>query len=171
MKNDINHYYETTTLIDMKDFAKYLLLELANHSMVVNYDNPSIKTCSLPVNYKQIIKEIMYKDNGWGLAFSQLIDINEYYENELSWEEKFSNNLSLIIKESHKPAFYNWNYDTLEFKFEQGEINSALVDLDLNVKSRIEQFACLMLHIYNSRRKSLEVKYARRLENRRNGSI
>ena len=61
--------------IDMKHFVLLLLADLASKSPIIYFNDCNIKTACLSSDYKRIIQDIMYQENGWGIKFAELIDI------------------------------------------------------------------------------------------------
>lgn len=101
-KNDINHYIDITPVVDMKGFVTLLLADLASKNTIYVFNESNKKYASLPIDYKNRIEKIMYEDNEWGIKFSRLIDINEYYEHQIDWEQELGKTISNIINELKK---------------------------------------------------------------------
>lgn len=101
-KNDIEHYINITPVVDLKGFVTLLLADLASKTRNIWTENT--KYAFLPMDYKNRIEQIMYAENGWGIKFSKLIDINEYYEKQRQWEDNLGEVLSETLSELKKDS-------------------------------------------------------------------
>jgi len=113
--------------MDIKDFTYLLLAMLADKSKVINLNDKSIRTISLPNTYKESIEKIMYQGNGWDEEFSVLIDTEEYFANHYKWEDKFSRCLKEVLKEMDKKVEYDVFNDRIYIDFKQEEIDNILI--------------------------------------------
>lgn len=60
----------------------------------------------------------MYQENNWKIKFSKLIDITEYYDNQINWEDNLSIELSHISKDTK----YSWELDSVYIDYNKQEI-------------------------------------------------
>ena len=122
--------------LEIEKFAKLFLGILAKNS---KNKNNNCKTIELPNNYKQNIENILCANNGWCNKFSQLINIEEYFEDHFFWELKLSICIKKILEDFNKEIKYNLEYDFLEISFSLEEIEMLLKDQD-------EELINLMIH-------------------------
>lgn len=136
--------------LDINDFVYLLLATLAENPKISDLKDRSKKIISLPVQYKQIIENILCADNGWKEEFSILIDTEEYFDDHFAWEQ----NLALALKQSlidlNKTFEYDFEYDSLLISFTQDEINMILSQYpDEEVRNIMDHFANLLVdYIY-----------------------
>ena len=117
---------ETTQTLSLKDFLYLLLATLAINSQRYNLKDRNNKIIALPVNYKQIIQNILCANNGWKDKFSILINIEEYFDDHFAWERELAKNLKNILKELNKSFEYDFEYDEILITFTEEEINMIL---------------------------------------------
>ena len=136
---------ENTNILNIKEFVYLLLATLAQDSKIIDLNDKNIKTISLPIQYKQIIQNILCADNGWKEEFSILIDIEEYFENHFVWEQKLALTLKKVLVDLNKTFEYDFEYDRLLIKFTCDEIDSILMQYnDDELKSVMEHFVNLL---------------------------
>lgn len=125
-KNDLKHFIDIdiTPIVDMKGFVTLLLADLASRETLYIFNGPNKKQASLPMDYKSRIEQIMYMDNGNGIKFSKLINIEDYYEHQIKWEQELGKTISDVINELGKKeqTTYNLETDTIEIIFTEEEI-------------------------------------------------
>ena len=70
-------------VLTLKQFVCLLLAKLAEKTPVIQLSpkKQDVLICRLPARYKQNIQNIMCEQNGWTEKFSNLIDVEEYFEN------------------------------------------------------------------------------------------
>lgn len=143
-KNDIEHYINITPVVDLKGFVTLLLADLASKTRNIWTENT--KYAFLPMDYKNRIEQIMYAENGWGIKFSKLIDINEYYEKQRQWEDNLGEALSETLSELKKdsPISYNFQTDTISIPFTIKEISKIKQRYDNEVLEIMDHFSNLI---------------------------
>lgn len=143
-KNDINHYIDITPVVDMKGFATLLLADLASKEEISQ--NGEVKHAHLPMDYKNRIEKIMYEENEWGIKFSGLLDINEYYEHQIDWEQELGKTISNVINELGKKdqTTYNLELDTIEIIFTDEEIKEIKSRYDEETLEIMDHFSNLI---------------------------
>lgn len=143
-KSDIKYFYEVEPLIDMNNFVELLFASFANNELARNFDNMfNIKTVTvLSLNYREIIKNIMYIENVLETGFSKIIDIEKYYYQQEQWENEFSNSVSNYLKKtSNKFAFEN---GVLEMDYTKEELKRILSNYDDDLLNVASHFATLL---------------------------
>ncbi|MBE5806563.1 MAG: hypothetical protein E7313_07675 [Clostridiales bacterium] len=110
--------------LEIKDFVYLMLMKLADNSQIMN--SKSQKIVAIPSNYKQVIENILCSDNGWKNKFSQLIDIEEYFDDHFFWERKLANTLKKILQELNKTYRYDLISDNIFIEFSQMEIDEIM---------------------------------------------
>ena len=139
--------------MDIKDFTYLLLAILADKSRMINLNDRSIRTISLPGSYKESIEKIMYQGNGWDEEFSILIDVDEYFDNNYKWEEKFARCLKETLEELNKTIEYDLVYDMIHIDFKQEEIDEILSKYqDEAINDAMDHFANLVKDYVFTRR-------------------
>ncbi len=133
-------------VIDMKHFALLLLADLASKSHIHYFNKPNIKTAYLSAEYKKIIKDIMYEENGWGIKFAQIININSYYEFQTNWEKKLGTTIEKILKELNKEFIYDFENDGILVDFTKEEIDLIKSNYDYEVLTVMDHFSNLLNH-------------------------
>lgn len=114
------HIIGIEPVIDIYHFALLLLTDLALKSDLCDLNNPDIKKACLPLEYLDIIEEIMYEENGWGILFNELIDSPVYYEYQDEWEKDLGRNIKKVLME-----------ESLKYDIDL-ESNRLVIDFDLN---------------------------------------
>lgn len=138
--------------MDIKDFTYLLLAVLANNSETKIHAK-NIREISIPGSYKEVIEKIMSQNNGWAEKFSVLIDVEEYFENNYKWEDKFSRCLRDVLKEMGKTIKYDVVYDCIDIVFTQEEVNSILEKYtDKKINEEMEHFSSLLVDYSFTRR-------------------
>lgn len=98
MKDDIKHYYDVVCKLTMKNFVEILMADLAKNSFI--YDiNTTDRIAFLPFNFSEVMHTIMFENNGWGIHFADVIDINDYYSDENAWMLNFSIELNKFLED------------------------------------------------------------------------
>ena len=131
-------------VIDMKNFVLLLLADLASKSHVIYFNGNKNKTACLSTEYKKIIEDIMYQENGWGIRFATLINIHAYYEFQTDWEKKLGKTIEKVIKELNKEFVYNFENDRIEIEFTPEEINNIKKNYDEETLTIMEHFSNLI---------------------------
>ena len=125
--------------MDIKDFTCLLLAKVADKSKLVDLMGEGTKIACLPNSYKEIIEKIMDQGNVKNNKFSALIDVEEYFDDNYEWEDKFSRCLREVLKEMKKKVDYDFVFDRIEIIFtkdEIAEILSRYTDENINNKTR-----------------------------------
>ena len=131
--------------MEIKDFTYLLLATLANNSKIVNLRDKSIRTFFIPVNYKQIIQNIMCAGNGWDDEFSILINKEEYFDNHFAWEIKFSSSLKQTLGELQKPYKYDFVGDRLLIDIKQAQVDQILEKFpNKKIRNTMDHFTNLL---------------------------
>ena len=167
-KNNINHYIDITPVVDMKGFVTLLLADLASKNTLYVFNGPNKKQASLPMDYKNRIEKIMYADNEWGIKFSRLLDINEYYENQSDWEQELGKTISNVINELGKKdqTTYNLELDTIEIPFTNEEIEKIKSRYDEEILEIMDHFSNLIADYAFSRKFKVDWREMERNTNR-----
>ncbi len=163
VKND-KGYFLDVPVVDMKHFVLLLLAGLACKSP---YEFSTKTIAVLPANYKEIIQTIMYGENGLGIRFSQLIDIDAYYEHQLAWEKKLGNMIQQVVADLGKTFGYNFENDSIEIPFTSEEIVSIKRQYDINALNNMELFTSYFTdlskdYIFKGRNSQLQDKERKR---------
>ena len=134
--------------LPLKDFIYLLLAMSAKYDdRRYNMNSGKTKTAVLPLNYKEVIEDILCEPNGWKYRFSRLINIDEYFENHFRWERNFSRELKAVASELNKKITYDLEYDHLLIDFTDEEVEAIFAkysDIDEETKHRIRHFAILL---------------------------
>lgn len=133
-------------VLTKKQFICLLLAKLAEKTPIIQAKpkNKDILVCCLPARYKQNIQNIMCEQNGWTEKFSNLIDVEEYFENHFVWETKISNTLEDVLQELNKSYKYNFYYDRIEITFTQEEVDAIYKKFTKPVIENMDHFANLV---------------------------
>jgi hypothetical protein len=153
-------------VVDMKNFVLLMLADLASKSKI-HYFNNNIKIACLSTNYKEIIEDIMYEGNGWGIEFASLIDIYSYYEKQQDWEQELGCTIQEVLEELNKELRYDFEYDNIEIDFKEEEIDSIKNNYDEETLEVMDHFTNLMSSPIFDRRYKLKQKEMDRSVNRR----
>ena len=150
---------EKEKALDINDFVYLLLATLAQNSKIIDLKDKNKKIISLPIQYKQVIENILCADNGWKEEFSILIDIDEYFENHFAWENKLSLSLKETLNDLNKSYEYDFVYDRLLIPFTQDEVDAMLLKYpEEETKNVVDHFSRLLTdYIYT--RKFQETYY------------
>lgn len=141
---------ENKKTLSINEFVYLLLATLAQNPRIFDMKDRSKKIISLPIQYKQIIENILCADNGWKEEFSVLIDTEEYFENHFAWEQKLALTLKQALIDLNKTFEYDFEYDKLLISFTQEEINMILSQYpNEELKNIMDHFANLLVdYIY-----------------------
>lgn len=118
---------EKEKALDINDFVYLLLATLAQNTGTIVFKDKNKKIISLPVQYKQIIENILCENNSWKEEFSILIDTDEYFEDHFAWENKLSLSLKETLNDMNKSYEYDFVYDSLLITFTQDEVDTMLL--------------------------------------------
>lgn len=134
-------------VIKLTDFVYLLFATLADNSKINDKNN---KIVCLPVNYKQIIENILCVDNGWKDEFSCLIDVDDYFADHFDWELRLSLAIKNMLFEMNKWVDYNFECDLLLFSFAREEIDKIMNGFENSkLKTIMNHFANLLVdYIY-----------------------
>jgi len=146
----------------MRNFIILLLADLASKSLIHHFDNSEIKTACLRTDYKRIIEDIMYEENGWGIKFATLINIYSYYEFQLDWERKFASTLKEVLVELNKTIEFDFENDSIRVDFTSEEIEAIKSQYDEETLSNMDHFSNLIDDIIFTRNFKLNVKDMKR---------
>lgn len=165
-KNDINHYIDITPVVDMKGFVTLLLADLASKTRNIWTENT--KYAFLPMDYKDIIERIMYKNDNVGLEFYQLIDINKYYENQGLWEDDLGRVLNEVLSELKKDSTLGYNFidNTISIPFTIQEIMEIKSGYDEETLKTMDHFSNLIADYAFSRKFKVDWREMERNTNR-----
>ena len=141
---------ERKNTLDIYDFVLLLLATLAQNSRIIMLEDKNKKVVSLPVQYKQIIQNILCADNNWREKFSILIDTEEYFKDHFMWEQKLSLALKKVLSDFNKTCVYDFEDDKISIFLTPNEINKILfLYQDEELKSTMDHFANLLVdYIY-----------------------
>lgn len=167
MNDDIGYFYNINPIIDMEKFIMLLLADLASKSPITCFDNHDYKIACLTTDYKRVIEKIMYEENGWGIKFGQLIDIKQYYDNQIEWENEFAIAISKVLEKLNKQTNYDFMCDNIEIKFTNAEISSIKSQYDEDVLELIDHFSNLLSNYIYSRKFDIDERDIKRFINRR----
>lgn len=141
---------ENKKTLDINDFVYLMLASLAQNPRIIDISDRSKKIVSLPIQYKQIIQNILCADNRWKEDFAILIDTKEYFDNHFAWERKLALALKQALINLNKTFEYDFERDKLLINFTQEEIDAILSQYpDEEIKNRMDQLAYLLVdYIY-----------------------
>ena len=132
--------------ISIHDFAKLLLAKLAENTLVINFYDLSEKHACISFNYLERIESILRTNNGWREEFSVLIDIQDYFEDRLDWEERLARELLLVTEELGKKMTFDFVHGHFSVIFKEDEIGQIYHGYDSQLVEVMSHFANLMLH-------------------------
>ncbi len=141
--------------MSLTDFVYLLLATLAQKNLLIDFRNKNIKTVVLPLNYKEVIEEILCQGNGWKEEFSILIDMDEYFNNHFLWKKKFTKELIDTINKLDKKMEYDLEFDRIIIRFSNQEVKNILdryYGIDDNIQITIDHFANLLNDFIFTRR-------------------
>lgn len=141
---------KTTKSLEIIDFIYLMLATLANNSKNIEINDETTKIASIPVNYKQIIQNILCADNRWKEDFCYLINIEEYFEDHFAWELKLSIAFEQVLLILEKKIEFDFIYDRLLIKFTKEEIDTILRKYpNIELNNIMKQFTSLLVdYIY-----------------------
>jgi len=133
-------------VVDMKHFVMLLLADMAKKSPILYFDKSKmdIKTACLESDYKRVIEEIMYAENGWGIKFAEFIDITEYYESQIDWEKEFDKTIKKVCEELDKEYRFDIEDEYIEIDFTKEEIENIRSYYDEHILETMDHFSNLM---------------------------
>ena len=133
-------------VLSKKQFCLLLLAKLAEKTPIIQAKagNKDKLICCLPARYKQNIQNIICEQNGWTEKFSNLIDVEEYFNDHFAWESNLSNALEEVLKELKKSYKYNFYHDRIEITFTQEEVDAILNKFTKPVRENMDHFANLV---------------------------
>lgn len=114
---------EEKKTLSIDDFTFLFMATLADNPKIFDMRNRDNKIACLPVNYKQIIENILCAENGWKEIFSVLIDPNEYFDDHFEWEKKLARSIKKFLCDMNKSYEYDIEYDRILIPFTQQEID------------------------------------------------
>ncbi len=130
--------------LSLKDFTILMIASLANNSKS-SAINPNKKIAVIPVDYKQRIENILCAENNWKEIFSEIIDINEYFQDHFAWEEELGRQIEYVLQKMGKEYEYDFVHDSINISFSQNEIDFILSNYkDDNAKALMKQFSSLI---------------------------
>lgn len=140
---------ENNDVISFEDFALLMLATLAKNSKNT-YCGGDIFIVSLPMQYKQIIQNILCADNGWKEEFSVLIDVNTYFDDHFAWERHLLIEISKVLSKLGKKVEFDLTDDKLLISLKKDEVDQILDRYQNNdVKDKMEHFTNLLVdYIY-----------------------
>lgn len=147
-------------VVDMKHFVMLLLADMARKSPILYFDKSkhNIKTACFETDYKRIIEEIMYVENGWGIKFAEFIDISEYYECQIDWEEEFDKTIKEVCAELGKEYYFDIESEYIEIDFTKEEIENIRSHYDEHILETMDHFSNLMYAPVFRRKFKMEMK-------------
>lgn len=170
MKNNIiddtSYFEDITPLLDMKHFVELLLADLASKTPIIYLDGRTTKTAVLSFYYKDIIQNIMYSNNGWGIKFAKIINIHSYYEYQQDWEKKLGNTVRKVLKDLNKEINYDLAYDNFYIEFTSEEISNIKKNFDSETLLIMDYFSNLVGCNSMNRNALLNIKQLERSINR-----
>ena len=162
LKNDINHFYETTALLEQSRFAELFLATLAYKTSIIYFYKTNKKMAQLPSDFKKTIETIMFCENGWGIRFSTLLDSEKYYKNQYGWENDFSNAISTYLKGKNKSIEYDFFHDAVLIQFTDQEISEIRSLYDEDILGIVDHFVSLVQNFSENRSHDLLGKESER---------
>jgi len=145
-KSIIGDYYNIQTLVDMDNFIELLFASIANISLIYDFDNVnSHESIYVPINYKEIIKDIMYNEDTPILNLSKIIEIEKYYFDQEEWEKEFDCSVEKYLTKTDKIKTYSQNNNSIEIKFNSNEIKQILLKYDADIVDVTSYFAYMIL--------------------------
>lgn len=125
-------------VLTINDFTALLLSSLARDDE--SYQDKDVRVAVIPMQYKQIIENILCIKRDWMNKFSVLIDTDEYFLDHFLWENKFAT----AIKNLSTKVEVNLENDTLRISFPSFEVKQILDKYDdKKIKSVIDDFTYL----------------------------
>ncbi|MBE6146967.1 MAG: hypothetical protein E7168_01385 [Firmicutes bacterium] len=162
LKNEIGHFYDTTLLINLKNFVELFFATLADNDSVVYYYKTNKKIACLPADFKKSIETIMYSEDNSGIYFSNLINSSKYYNNQYDWEQTFSKAIAKYIKDKNKTVEYDFSSDSILIPFTEEEISNIRSLYDEDFLEIVDQFVHLVKSFSKNRSHELLSKEAER---------
>ena len=104
----------------------------------------------MPIQYKQIIENILCTNDDWTEKFSVLIDVDEYFANHFIWEQKLVTAIKHIMFDLNTTIEYDFEYDEFSISLTQDQISSIFLQYqDEELKKVMSEFASLLVdYIY-----------------------
>ena len=112
--------------LSLYDFVTLMLIHLAEKSQLIDIRYPDLKYACIPFAYKEIIQNILCAENRWKEMFSNLIDVDEYFDDHFGWEIQMSNTLDKVVKNMNKTVKVDFVRDKFIITFTDDEINNLI---------------------------------------------
>ncbi len=144
--------------LDVEHFSELLLASLANNTMVKIFSNPDIKTACLPFDYKDKIEKIV-NDKSFLDLFLDLINLEEYQKNQLSFEKSLSESVSNELKKLGKKVEIDIEQDMLYIRYTSFEVGDILSKYDESTIQTMNHFASLINNYAFSREFVIQQRY------------
>ncbi len=153
-------------VVDMRNFVLLLLADLASKTKIHDFQNPNLKTATLPLEYCDIIEKIMYDENGWGMEFSSIIPIYSYYENQREWECKLGKMIKTVLKEENLKHDFDLEYNCIRIYFTEEQMNEVRSECDSVLLEVMNHFSGLISSYAFSRDAKVKDRESERMMNR-----
>lgn len=146
-KSVIRDFYDINVLVSIDNFVELLIASLANSSLIYHFQEKSkMKVAKLPLNYKEIIKRVMYDEKENILNYSKIIDIEQYYDNTDDWENEFDKALNNYFSKNNKSCVYNFEKNRLEIKYSIDELKEVFIKYDSDILNIASELADALIH-------------------------
>lgn len=132
--------------LELKDFVYLMLACLSKERQIYSLVNKEKIIISIPINYKQVIEEILCENNGWKDKFSTLINVEEYFSDHFVWEQKLGLKLKEVLDELGKTIEYNFEFDYFIIYFTKEEIDKIFAKYpNENLVNNMRHFVGLLV--------------------------
>ena len=138
--------------MEIKDFVYLMLASLSENRQIYSLENKERIIISFPIDYKQIIEEILCENNGWKERFSVLINIEEYFLNHFAWEQKLGNTLKEVLTELGKKLEYDFEFDRFLIDFTKEEIKEINSRYSNELREVMRHFTSLLTDLIYTRK-------------------
>lgn len=137
-------------ILNIDDFTALLLATLANEFRTLQ--DEEARTAVLPMQYKQIIENILCMKKSWRREFSILINTDEYFLDHFLWEEKLAVSIKNFLDKYNKSLECDLKDDKLKIAFTPQEVDDILAKYpDKKVKCAMKHFVYLFDSYIHSR--------------------
>ena len=133
-------------VLTLKQFTYLFIATMAEQSKIIQLDpnKKDILECAIPATYKQNIQNIMCEQNGWAEKFSNLIDVEQYFDNHFLWEDMLSLQIKEALETLGKNYVYDFSSDSIRIEFTKREVEAILKKFPKSVKENMDHFARLV---------------------------
>ena len=138
--------------MELKDFVYLMLASLSENRQIYSLENQEHIMISFPIEYKQIIEEILCENNGWKERFSVLINMDEYFDDHFVWEQKLGITLKEVLAELGKRIEYDFEFDRFIIIFNQEEIEEIKSRYPTELREVMSHFTGLLTDLIYTRK-------------------